>query len=123
MGNMEIQEFRILLDRILRLDGAAFLHMAGCYSNGMCVAQNEEKSKFFDSYFESYFDGILIERSKEEYFARFSSNRKNIDCTNICELLDKVDRGDISSDVLFHTIEYNNKYNKSPLCLFPFYTV
>lgn len=73
---MEIQEFRILLDRILRLDGAAFLHMAGCYSNGMCVAQNEGKSKFFDSYFESYFDGILIERSKEEYFARFSSNRK-----------------------------------------------
>lgn len=40
---MEIQEFRILLDRILRFDGAAFLHMAGCYSNGMCVAPNEKK--------------------------------------------------------------------------------
>ena len=112
---MELQKLRDCLDRILKLDGSAFLQVSG-YCN------DEEKDKFFNSYYESYFDNLFVERSKDGRIVGFSCPRINVDCKpNICELLDNIARGDILSDMLFHTIEYKNEYNKSPLYLTPFY--
>ena len=112
---MELQKLRDCLDRILKLDGSAFLQVSGC-------CNDEEKDKFFNSYYESYFDNLFVERSKDGRIVGFSCPRINVDCKpNICELLDNIARGDILSDMLFHTIEYKNEYNKSPLYLTPFY--
>ena len=115
MENMELQELRDCLDRILKLDGGAFFQVLGC-------CNDKEKDKFFGSYYASYFDNPLVERSKDRRIVKVTCDRINVDCKpNICELLDNIDRGDILSDMLFHTIEYNNEYNKSPLYLTPFY--
>ena len=112
---MELQELRDCLDRILKLDGGAFFQVLGC-------CNDKEKDKFFGSYYASYFDNPLVERSKDRRIVKVTCDRINVDCKpNICELLDNIDRGDILSDMLFHTIEYNNEYNKSPLYLTPFY--
>ena len=118
---MELQKLRDCLDRILKLDGIAFLQVSGCYND-------EEKDKFFVSYYDSYFDNLLVESSKDGQIEKVTCPRINVDCKpNICELLDNIDRGDILSDMLFHTIEYDIKYyeyleyNESPLYLTPFY--
>ena len=112
---MELQELRDCLDRILKLDGGAFFQVLGC-------CNDKEKDKFFGSYYASYFDNPLVERSKGRRIVKVTCDRINVDCKpNICELLDNIDRGDILSDMLFHTIEYNNEYNKSPLYLTPLY--
>ena len=112
---MELQELRDCLDRILKLDGGAFFQVLGC-------CNDKEKDKFFGSYYASYFDNPLVERSKDRRIVKVTCDRINVDCKpNICELLDNIARGDILSDMLFHTIEYKNEYNKSPLYLTPFY--
>ncbi len=120
---MELHEFRILLDRARNMDGPSLLKISGCYGSGTCVPKNEKKDQLFQSYFEMYFDGLLIERSETGGVAGVSSELKKVDCKpDICEVLNRADNDNREAkESLFRTIEYKSEYNKEPLSLIPYY--